>query len=1180
MGSAIFEGIEIASDPTSIAKYISDNIGLSNFQFNDELDKANQKFAEAICDVNLSSSKEVGEDNKYIKNIKKYLDLAKNIDEIAIKSESEYNKLSKPELYKTFYERAIAMLEEYCTELTPKLPSLKSELFTVLSETTEILGNLNDAVDFAKALAVSITMQETQLELIHDVIKTQMPSSTLYKGMTRLKNQLLNGFVSYFTTTYLTDKAFNKVIGYLPQLTSKAILNGWSSYGSTVVSVVKIVNGIVFKEWLGYDYSEYTSAIILTQYASDLYNSIQNKASVFSSQFDNSEIQKFEALYNAYIAMKVASFEECKKISKHNTTYNFEYADNVSVFFVTENAYQKYIEGVKTFIRAIPKANRITTDYGVWNINDNTILQSASDSIEENVIYAVGKRVTQEIYSESYDILINDSLSISKISTRNKLFTPTRDVHVYIDELCYITPQSSSVPYNIYFDSINITTNSLKFSSFLGTKSNIYLHNSRITIHDTFNLHNQTYLYIDENSILKANDIIVEARGGQYHSKITVNQGQLICNDLYLNRAPQSTVAWGSAAQSYLILNDDSALVEIMGNLVVDGITDGRVTQGNVSVNKGLLYAHGDIIFSSIYNYTASYGKIFLCGDKIQKIKNIPIYNLEIDNPFGIALESDINIYGNLKTNDNPIKQNGYSIRINTNSQIYGNNHFNSVYIDSSYSLISDLYCDYLVMNDSAKATLSIAEKTKLSVSGNLEIRYQNTVKNYGELEIMGDLLLRKNDFNGYADTKFYNYNLTNVFGNIVCGSYSYIFMENEQSILSVKGNINLANDRYCKVSAGTTILSGVEKQSITNYNCPIFVIENESKSGVVFETKINPSTLFNHNGNKFTLKSGGTFVDCDRDGLNDDEDPYPTLAIHPCLNFSAVSLAIHNNCSLRYKVNKHQMDNGYSNAYAVFTLGNRTVKVDKYTLSNDGRSYVFTFDNIAPDQMNDTISATLHAEFNGVKYVSETKEYSVAQYCYNILEKYSDDENAKLRTLLVDLLNYGSTAQLYTEHNKENLANAKLTEKQKSFATKDKPILTTVKNTAYKKIDNPSVNWKSAGLNLQKSVALRFKIASDSIEGLSVKVETASGNSWTIGAKAFNKTSSGYEFLFNELGAGQMSEPIYLTVYRGNTVVSNTICYSIESYAYAKQGSTDEALNNLLSAMIKYGNSAKTYAY
>ena len=304
-------------------------------------------------------------------------------------------------------------------------------------------------------------------------------------------------------------------------------------------------------------------------------------------------------------------------------------------------------------------------------------------------------------------------------------------------------------------------------------------------------------------------------------------------------------------------------------------------------------------------------------------------------------------------------------------------------------------------------------------------------------------------------------------------------------------------------------------------------------------------------------------------------------LSLKDALKFSSTYLTVHNDLSLNYKVSKDIIDNGgYSNPYVVFEFGGRTVKVDKYTLSEDGKSYVFAFNNIAPDQMNDTISATLHAVLNGVRYTGETKEYSVSQYCYNLLDKYSGDENAKLRTLLVDLLNYGSASQIYTGHNTENLANAKLTEEQKGFATVAEPTLTTVKNTAYKTIENPAVTWKGAGLNLQKSVTMRFKIAADSIDGLSVKVESESNGKWIIPAKSFVKTDGGYYIYFNGLNAGQMSEPVYLTVYNGDTAVSDTICYSVESYAYTKKGSTDVVLNDLLIAMMKYGNAAYAYTH
>ncbi len=51
------------------------------------------------------------------------------------------------------------------------------------------------------------------------------------------------------------------------------------------------------------------------------------------------------------------------------------------------------------------------------------------------------------------------------------------------------------------------------------------------------------------------------------------------------------------------------------------------------------------------------------------------------------------------------------------------------------------------------------------------------------------------------------------------------------------------------------------------------------------------------------------------------------------------------------------------------------------------------------------------------------------------------------------------------------------------------------------------------------------------------------------------------------------------MTIYDGDTAVSNTARYSIESYVYEAQNSTDENLSSLVTYMIKYGKSAYAYA-
>jgi hypothetical protein len=70
------------------------------------------------------------------------------------------------------------------------------------------------------------------------------------------------------------------------------------------------------------------------------------------------------------------------------------------------------------------------------------------------------------------------------------------------------------------------------------------------------------------------------------------------------------------------------------------------------------------------------------------------------------------------------------------------------------------------------------------------------------------------------------------------------------------------------------------------------------------------------------------------------------------------------------------------------------------------------------------------------------------------------------------------------------------------------------------------------------------------------------------------------YYVYFTRLDAGQMRQSVYLTICEGDTPVSNTVCYSIESYANEKQNSTIPGLSKLVGAMMKYGDSAYAYVH
>ena len=291
---------------------------------------------------------------------------------------------------------------------------------------------------------------------------------------------------------------------------------------------------------------------------------------------------------------------------------------------------------------------------------------------------------------------------------------------------------------------------------------------------------------------------------------------------------------------------------------------------------------------------------------------------------------------------------------------------------------------------------------------------------------------------------------------------------------------------------------------------------------------------------------------------------------------FAGASLSLQHNLAINFKADKALFEDGlYTDPYVVFEMNGATSTVTDYTVS--GNRYVFAFKNIAPNRMNDVVSATMYATRDGDLYATQTRTYSVAEYCYSMLELYSADQYAELRTLLVDLLNYGAASQWYTGHNVSNLVNEKLTDAQKQWATAETPELGSVLNTAYETVENPKATWRGAGLQLNEAVSVRLSFRAENTEGMKVVVKTAK-QQWTLTSDKFVENNGTYYVYFNGLHAGQMRETFYITIYEGDTAVSNTASYSIESYAQQKADGDDFDLADLVVAMMKYGDSA--YAY
>ena len=296
-------------------------------------------------------------------------------------------------------------------------------------------------------------------------------------------------------------------------------------------------------------------------------------------------------------------------------------------------------------------------------------------------------------------------------------------------------------------------------------------------------------------------------------------------------------------------------------------------------------------------------------------------------------------------------------------------------------------------------------------------------------------------------------------------------------------------------------------------------------------------------------------------------------------VNFAGASLTLQNNIAINYYVDKSYFETGAdTSAYVVFNMNDNETTVTDYKVK-DGY-YLFTFTNIGPHLICDTITAELHINCNGREYSSDIRTYSVKEYCDNVLSRTSTSDT--LKTLIVDLLDYASMAQIAVNHNVDNIPNNVLTDEQKAFATKLSAIPEYTSDRVITSNDNvtPTLKWTGASLNLNNSIDINAYFTLADTEGAYVVVEDRDGNIVDT-INSFEDVGGGeMRVTFNKLVVTQLRDIYKLTAYNSNgEKISDTLTYSVQSYAYAKQNSSNKNLVNLINSMMKYGYSASVYA-
>ena len=243
-----------------------------------------------------------------------------------------------------------------------------------------------------------------------------------------------------------------------------------------------------------------------------------------------------------------------------------------------------------------------------------------------------------------------------------------------------------------------------------------------------------------------------------------------------------------------------------------------------------------------------------------------------------------------------------------------------------------------------------------------------------------------------------------------------------------------------------------------------------------------------------------------------------------------------------------------------------------------NGYYYYFTLNGLTAVQMNDEVEATLQMTKNGRSYFSNTDRYSISTYAYSQLNKTSVP-NA-LKEVCANLLQYGTKAQIYKKYRTDAPVDAAMTEAHKAFLTDPEAVTFGNTNRTLNDVENPTVTFAGKTLSLESKVVVRYianlSAYTGAMEDLVLKVTYTDSTGRTVTAElrspvVFHEATKWYAFDFGELRAAELRTVLSAAVFEGDTQVSPTVEYTVDTYCNNKTGT----LGDLCKAMMAYSDSA-----
>ena len=233
--------------------------------------------------------------------------------------------------------------------------------------------------------------------------------------------------------------------------------------------------------------------------------------------------------------------------------------------------------------------------------------------------------------------------------------------------------------------------------------------------------------------------------------------------------------------------------------------------------------------------------------------------------------------------------------------------------------------------------------------------------------------------------------------------------------------------------------------------------------------------------------------------------------------------------------------------------------------------AYIIKYSGLAAKEMCDELQVTVYDADN--KQISVTHTDSMRAYIMRNIDKTTF--SAEVRTLFVDMLNYGAAAQENFNYNTDDLANSELSEAQKAYGTQTNPSCTNNRSVT----GNNTSAYAGTNFVLENKISMQFAVKTSDISGGSMEASFTNHNGQKVNVtvQAADATTSGNFtiFVIDEIVVADGRQDITCTFKdaSGNVVV--TVVDSMESYVARMGGS-----NEWLYAIMKFSDSAYQYLH